>query len=111
MPESEAPVSEELRTDLEEILVEWVETGEQWWPIPPDVHERIRLAVLRDFSLAGVRARGATHQDYVAMGKLGGRPRKGETAEEARLRRIMESEDPLNSECGDMFDFSDAGDV
>lgn len=111
MPESEAQVSEELREDLQEVLVEWVENSGQWWPIPCDVYERIRLAVLRDFSLAGVRARGATARDFSEMGKMGGRPRKGETAEEARLRRIKDNEDPLNSECGDMFDFSDAGDA
>lgn len=111
MPESEAPVSEELREDLQEVLVEWVEGNEPWWPIPCDVYERIRIAVLRDFSLAGVRARGASHQDFVAMGKMGGRPRKGETAEEARLRRIREADDSLNSECGDMFDFSELGDA
>lgn len=106
MPESE--ISEELMEDLQLVLVDWVEGNEQWWPIPGDVYERIRLAVLRDFSLAGVRARGATARDFSEMGKLGGRPRKGETAEEARLRRIREAEDPLNSECPDMFDFGDA---
>lgn len=48
-------------------------------------------AVRRDFALAGVKARGLTSDEAREQARLGarfaGRPRKGETAEEARMRR------------------------
>ena len=86
MPQSE--LTDELHNDLCEIIANYgiyFQDGSV-----EDFFAEVRAAVLRDFSLAGVRARGLTPGDLAQVGRLGGRPRKGETAEEARARREAE---------------------
>lgn len=83
MPKSNTELSEELFTEMRGIIVR--STG--MTRVSRALVEELRCAVLRDFSLAGVRARGLTPAELTELGKRGGRPRRGETAEEARIRR------------------------
>lgn len=86
MPNTE--LTEDLMAEMEQIIRQYLRLPSQ--KVSPAMLEELRCAVLRDFSLAGVRARGLTPAEFSRQGKLGGRPRAGETAEEARARRRAE---------------------
>lgn len=81
-------LSEELVEELDEVMDshEIRFSGER-----EELYGALVEAVRRDFALSGVKARGLTTEIAREQARLGarlaGRPRKGETAEEARMRR------------------------
>lgn len=103
------PITQELYNELKQILVQginWEVDPTKGDVIPDALYEEIRYAVIKDFSLAGVYARGASHEEYVRIGNLGGRPRAGETPAQAYQRRALERE--RKKEDADLPAFADS---
>lgn len=90
MPNQE--LSSDLEDELDEIMDDYESELADGSGCRDSLYERLIEAVRRDFALAGVRARGMTSEEAREQGRLGarlgGRPRRGETAEEARMRRL-----------------------
>lgn len=90
MPQTE--LSSELVVELDAIMDDYEDDLGRGADCRDELYVSLVEAVRRDFALAGVRARGLTSEQAREQGKLGarlgGRPRAGETPEEARMRRL-----------------------